>query len=65
MDLSKSFDCPLHDLLNAKLEAYGCDTKTLNIFRFYVNQRKDDILSGVPQGSMLGRCQGPYYSTFF
>ena len=66
MDLSKAFDCLPHDLLIAKLEAYGFDTKTLNIFKSYLNQRKQfvningtlsdilEILSGVPQGSILG-----------
>ena len=66
MDLSKAFDCLPHDLLIAKFEAYGFDTKILNIFKSYLNQRKQfvningtlsDILeihSGVPQGSILG-----------
>ena len=50
----------------ARLEAYGFDTKTLNISKSYLNQRKQfvningtlsdilEILSGVPQGSILG-----------
>ena len=66
MDLSKAFDCLPHDLLIAKLEAYGFDTKTLNIFKSYLNSRKQfvningnlsdilEILSRVPQGSILG-----------
>ena len=36
MDLSKAFDCLPHDLFIAKLEAYGSDTRTLNIFKSFV-----------------------------
>ena len=66
MDLSKAFDCLPHDLLLAKLEAYGFDIHTLKIFQSYLSKRKQfvsihgimsdiiEILSGVPQGSVLG-----------
>ena len=66
MDLSKAFDYLPHEILIAKLEAYCFDTKTFNIFKPYLNQRKQfvsingtlsdilKILSGVPQGSILG-----------
>ena len=66
MDLSKAFDCILHDLLIAKLHAYGLDHKTLTFFYSYLKRRKQSvkvnnthslfqvILSGVPQGSILG-----------
>ena len=66
MDLSKAFDCLPHELLIAKLEAYGFDKITLHTFYSYLKNRKQavkingilsdflEILSGVPQGSILG-----------
>ena len=66
MDLSKAFDCLPHELLIAKLEAYGFDKSTLHIFYSYLKNRKQsvklngilsdflEILSGVPQGSIFG-----------
>ena len=66
MDLSKAFDCIPHELLIAKLAAYGFDTKTLKFFLSYLKGRKQsvnikgtlstcmDVLAGVPQGSILG-----------
>ena len=66
MDLSKAFDCLPHDLLLAKLETYGFDIITLRLFKSYLTKRKQfvsihgivsdilEILSGVPQGSILG-----------
>ena len=65
-DLSKAFDCLPHDLLLAKLHAYGITYKTLKILSSYLTNRKQrirignlygswyDILAGVPQGSILG-----------
>ena len=66
MDLSKAFDTLNHDLLIAKLEAYGLPITSLRYIRSYLNQRLQrtgvndsfslwkDITAGVPQGSMLG-----------
>ena len=65
-DLSKAFDCLSHDLLIAKLHAYGIDIASLNILQDYLSYRKqrtkvdsfysswEAILSGVPPGSIRG-----------
>ena len=66
MDLSKAFDCLPHELLIAKMSAYGFDKDTLKFFYSYLKGRKQcvsikgkfsmflEILAGVPQGSILG-----------
>ena len=65
-DLSKAFDCLNHELLIAKLEAYGFDNPSLRYIYSYLSDRKQrtkvnnsfsdwcNIVSGVPQGSILG-----------
>ena len=65
-DLSKAFDCILHDLLIAKLHAYGFSIESLRLINNYLSNRKqrtkidsqfsswEDIIFGVPQGSILG-----------
>ena len=66
MDLSKAFDCLNHDLMLAKLHAYGFSKKSLNTIRSYLKHRWQrtkintsfskwsELLLGVPQGSVLG-----------
>ena len=66
MDLSKAFDCIPHELLIAKMHAYGFEINTLVFFYSYLKNRKQNVtinntysifqvlLSGVPQGSILG-----------
>ena len=66
MDLSNAFDCISHDLLIAKLSAYGIETCSLRLIYSYLKDRKQrvkinsdystwkDVLTGVPQGSVLG-----------
>ena len=65
-DLSKAFDCLNHNLLIAKLHAYGFDDSSLNYILSYLRGRKHrtkvgiyysswkKIILGVPQGSILG-----------
>ena len=66
MDLSKAYDCLPHDLLIAKLAAYGVGHSSLSFLYDYLTNRQhrvkiDNSLSsflyvrkGVPQGSILG-----------
>ena len=65
-DLSKAFDCLNHELLFAKLNAYGFTLSALKLVHDYLSDRKQrtrvnnsystwfEILFGVPQGSILG-----------
>ena len=65
-DLSKAFDCLNHNLLIAKMEAYGFDNSALSYIYNYLKDRKQrtkvdnsysswrEIKYGVPQGSILG-----------
>ena len=71
-DLYKAFNCIGHDLLIAKLEAYGfSDTALLYVFSYISNRKQcvrikitysncQKIISGVPQGSILG----PFFLTY-
>ena len=67
MDLSKVYDCLPHDLLIAKLEAYGLDINSLALLYSYLNNRCQRVKIGshrstarkikkigVPQGSVVG-----------
>ena len=65
-DLSKAFDCLNHELLVAKLNAYGFTLPALKLVHDYLSDREQrtrvnnsyitwfEILFGVPQGSILG-----------
>ena len=66
MDLSKAFDTINHELLLAKLYAYGFDKQALRLIRCYLTDRWQrtkvnktfsswtELIEGVPQGSVLG-----------
>ena len=66
MDLSKAFDTINHELLIAKLDAYGFEESSLKIIMDYLSDRWQrtkvsskfsswsELLKGVPQGSILG-----------
>ena len=40
MDLSKAYDCLPHDLMVAKLEAYGLAKESLQLISDYLSYRK-------------------------
>ena len=40
-DLSKAFDCIVHDVLIAKLEAYGFSHEALKVMQNYLTDRKN------------------------
>ena len=66
MDLSKAFDYIPHDLLIAKMHAYGISIDSVKILFSYLKGRNEDVkvnntysvfqvlLTWVPQGSILG-----------
>ena len=66
MDLSKAYDSIRHDLLIAKLSAYGFSQKAIHFMYSYLTRRKQrvkiynefsswlEITFGIPQGSILG-----------
>ena len=66
MDLSKAFDTINHDLLIAKLKAYGFSKEALKLMKSYLKNRKQkvqinnnfsserDVIAVVPQGSIDG-----------
>ena len=63
MDLSKAFDTINHDLLIAKLKAYGFSEEALKLMKSYLKNQKQkvhinnkfsserDVIAGVPEGS--------------
>ena len=67
IDLSKAFDTADHKILLSKLETYGVKRNLLKWFENYLTNRKqyvqinnneettfENVICGVPQGSILG-----------
>ena len=66
MDLSKAYDCLPHDLMVAKLEAYGISKESLQLISDYLSYSKQmtktgsvygdwaNVVRGIPQGCILG-----------
>ena len=66
LDPSKAFDTINHDLLLAKLRAYGFSPNSLKLMHRYLNNRKQqvqinnkfsskrNVIAGAPQGSIEG-----------
>ena len=65
MDLSKAFDTLNHNLLNAKVWAYGWERDSLSLMKSYLKDRQqrvcvnnnfsswEKVIAGVPQGLIL------------
>ena len=62
----RAYDCLPHDLMVAKLEAYGISKESLQLISDYLSYRKQrtkigsaysdwvNVICGIPQGSILG-----------
>ena len=72
MDLSKAYDCIPHDLLIAKLAAYGLPHYSLLLIHNYFSNRKQRVKVGPSftsdksssQGFLKGQFLALYYSIF-
>ena len=72
LDISKAFDCILHDRLLQKLELVGCDNRVITWFTSYLDRKQvvtyNDIvstLSSVPTGIGQGTILGPLIFIFY
>ena len=60
-DLSKPFECIPHQLLIAKLSAYGFDMKSLAFISAYLKNRKQKTNIG----SIFSECMNIFWGLFY
>ena len=58
IDLSKAFDCLPHDLITAKLSAYGLSVDACDILNSYLSNRKQRVKLGQFQSNWLNIIKG-------
>ncbi len=63
MDLSKAFDCISHDLLIAKLQAYGMDENALTFMSSYLRYRKQCVKIQGYNSEWLNLSKGEVYKS--
>ena len=59
MDSSKEYDCPPHDLLFAKLEAYGLDVNSNRTTYSYLDSRHQRVKIGSHRSTAKNQILGP------
>ena len=62
MDLSKAFDCIRHDLLIAKLHAYGFSREALTLINDYLTNRQQRVKVNGSFSSCFV-CLSPYFKS--
>ena len=61
MDLSKAFDCLPHDLIMAKLKAYGLSTGACEFLNGYLSDRRQRVKIGQNHSNWLNILKGVPY----
>ena len=72
MDLPKAYDCLPHDLIIAKLEAYGLDTNSVRFYFFFLitgaaenKELKSDLLIAIGLRFFVGFLKDQYYNLIY